>query len=142
MENKELIDPTEIHLDLRRDYSKSLYPKFKDLILGFLPLGVNESIFGANMSIKCIQKDEGYSLFYWNHFQKNEKHFIEVNYKDEVKFFYKEEGELEREIESINIISDRYILTNKGAVELSIKEMFNYYTSLYYLYGWLKQLKR
>ena len=68
MENKELIDPTEIHLDLRREYSKNLYPKFKDLILDFLSLGVNESIFGANMSIKCIQKDEGYSLFYWNHF--------------------------------------------------------------------------
>lgn len=124
-------DPAYVHSDWVHNYSAVLYPQFEALIKRFLFLKEGEDICGENMSITCIEKDNDNTILLWNHFQNSERHLIEVNhYKD---FF------------DIQMVSNRYRLPEKKKrsymVKLSFKELVDYYTLLYYAYGWLQQLK-
>ena len=127
MKEEDLIDPMFLYSDINQGY-KLLCELFLKSVCEFINLEENESKQGENMSITCLDKDEEYYTFYWNHFGKNEKHFIELT-KEENEYYF-------------NLNSTTYNVVNYEEFKKvdSFDKQYLHYIHLYYAYAWFKQL--
>lgn len=135
MENKKtrFLKPEVIHFQIVSSYKKVM-ERFIENMLQFLHFEECEEKMSENMSIKCLRRDyennESYNLdFYWNHFQKGEKHFLELN-KDTYGKPY------------IIIDSTTYKFTHNldELIRMESDELYKMYLSLYYANSWFSQL--
>lgn len=131
MKEKDLIDPKNLYFEINQGY-KLLYELFTIAICKFVNLKENESKQGENMSITCLNKEiyenEEYYTFYWNHFQKGEKHFIELT-KQENEYYF-----------DLDSTTYNVITYDKFKEVDSFEKQYLHYVHLYYAYNWFKQL--
>lgn len=128
-----IIRPEKLHYDIFFLY-KEVLSVFIRNVIKFQYLEENQVVNSENMSIQCLRKNtysekEYYMKLWWNHYQKGEDHFIEIN---------KEEN-LEPHVTIISTTYQFSTLTD-NLIDEEPSKLYEMYLSLYYANVWFAQL--
>lgn len=125
----EILEIEKTHNNILYSYPL-LYNEFISKIKEFIYLEEDEFYNSENMSMKCLRKeifdDEEYYTFLWNHYQRGEKHIIELTMND---------GEYFIDITS-KIYVDIIDYDEDKFIEFDSITLFKHYYSLYWANAW------